>query len=227
MIVGAISDLHGQISNIHVKKCDIFCICGDIVPLRMQNHTKESFNWFEEKFIPWCQSIECDQVYLIGGNHDFFMENNKSRVNKCLLGSKITYLENEGTEYLDSETGKVYKIWGSPLCHTFGYWAFMHSPEYEKEQFEKMPNDLDILLTHDAAFGHSDICLENPLPGNIGNRELKSVISKRKPRYHLFGHLHTADHNLINYDGTLTACVSALNEHYQCVFKPLYIETEF
>lgn len=223
MKVCAISDLHGQISNVHIKKCDILCICGDIIPLRMQNNIKHSDGWFVEKFIPWCQEQDCEQVYLVGGNHDFFMDNRKREINKYLLGTKITYLENEGAEYLDGE-GRTIKIWGSPLCHRFGYWAFMKDEDYEQEQFDKMPDDLDILLTHDAALNRSDICLENFVKEHIGNEQLLYAVARTKPKYHFFGHLHTANHNIVEFDGTKTACVSMLNEQYQCVFKPLYVE---
>jgi hypothetical protein len=55
--------------------------------------------------------------------------------------------------------GKPWTIWGSPLCHIFGNWAFMNTDEYNKSQFEKMPENVDFLTTHDAAYKHSDQCL--------------------------------------------------------------------
>lgn len=222
MKVCGISDLHGQLTNVHIKECDILCICGDIVPLRMQNDIQRSDEWFKNVFIPWCQKIKCNQIYLIGGNHDFFLENRKRIINEYLLNTKIIYLDNEAAEYFDN--GRVYEIWGTPLCHVFGNWAFMHSPEYEASEFEKIPKDIDILLTHDAALNRSDVCLEFSNSNHIGNKELLDAVEKKKPKLHMFGHLHSADHNLVNYDGTETVCVSMLNERYECVYKPFYID---
>ena len=91
-----------------------------------------------------------------------------------------------------------------------------------------MPENLDFLITHDAAFNHSDQCLGFASKYDVdlhrGNIPLQDVVEKKKPKYHLFGHLHTCKHEIIDYDGTKTACVSLLNEYYKRVFDPLYLE---
>lgn len=224
----AMSDIHGQFENLSIEPVDILFICGDIVPLRMQRNIPQSFSWFKKFFIPWCQSQPVDQIYMVGGNHDFILEKLEKEVKEALLGTRITILYNEGAEYLDEESGKIYTIWGSPLCHIFGNWAFMESPEYELTQFEKIPDNLDFLITHDAAYGRSDVVLDESVwwadGSHIGNPELAEVLKSKHPKYHFFGHLHTCDHNLIDYTGTQTACVSLLNEQYNKVFEPLYLE---
>lgn len=97
----------------------------------------------------------------------------------------------------------------------------MYSPEYEKEKFSLMPKNLDILLTHDAPYGRNDVCFEMPDQEHIGNKELLEEVQIKKPKYHFTGHLHSSDHNLINYDGTITACVSVLNERYRLAYNSL------
>ena len=128
MKIVAISDMHGLQEYVHINECDILCICGDIVPLKMQRNIPQSMSWFKKQFIPWCEKQPCKQIYLVAGNHDFFMENNDKELNEILMGTKIIYLNNQSAEYLDEESGKTYSIWGSPLCHIFGNWAFMYSP---------------------------------------------------------------------------------------------------
>ena len=228
MKICAISDIHGQFEGLQIQPVDILFICGDIVPLRMQRNIPQSLSWFKKEFIPWCQHQPVDQIYMVGGNHDFALEQSKQKIKKFLLGTNITILYNESAEYLDEESGKIYTIWGSPLCHIFGNWAFMHSPEYELEQFEKIPENLDFLITHDAAYGRSDVILDKSVwwadGSHIGNPELAEVLKSKHPKYHFFGHLHTCDHNLIDYTGTQTACVSLLNEQYNKVYEPLYLE---
>lgn len=159
---------------------------------------------------------------------DFCLEKSSSEVKQCLAGTNITILYNEGAEYLDEETGKIYTIWGSPNCHIFGNWAFMYSDKYNKEQYEKMPQNLDFLITHDAAYEHSDQCLgfQEDIEKELhrGNIALKEEVEIKMPKYHFFGHLHTCNHNIIEYNKTKTACVSLLNEEYIMTYKPLYLE---
>lgn len=70
MKILAMSDLHGQFPNINnIKDIDCVFICGDIVPLDIQRKINKSDEWFKNIFIPWCQAIDCKQIYLIGGNH--------------------------------------------------------------------------------------------------------------------------------------------------------------
>ena len=222
----AISDLHGQFPDV-IEPCNILLICGDIVPLRIQTNIPKSFNWFKKKFIPWCESLPVEQIYLIGGNHDFFAIND-IKVIEYLEGTKVKYLYNDGDEYVDIVNGKIYKIWGSPNCHIFGNWAFMYSDALNKEVYSMMPDDLDFLITHDAPYGRNDVILQEDCSwadgSHIGNSALTEVIKEKKPKYHFTGHLHTTDHELKDYDGTLTACVSLLNENYKMVYKPLYLE---
>ena len=225
MRICGISDMHG-IYDFSIEPCNILFICGDIVPLRMQRNIPQSLSWFEKEFIPWCNLQPVDQIYLVAGNHDFFMED-ELKVKKILQGTKIIVLYNEGAEYLDEDSGKVYTIWGSPLCHIFGNWAFMYSDEYNKEQYEKMPNGVDFLITHDAAYLHSDQCLgfsddfEKSL--HRGNIPLMNVVYDKVPSFHLFGHLHTCNHQLIDYSGTKTVCVSMIDEKYVKTFQPFYL----
>lgn len=222
----AISDLHGQFPDV-IEQCNILFICGDIVPLKMQRNIPQSFSWFKKKFIPWCKELPVEHIYMVAGNHDFLLEKNEGNVKDCLIGTNITILYNESAEYID-DNGKIYTIWGSPNCHIFGNWAFMYSDEYNKEMYERMPENLDFLITHDAPYGRNDVILREDCPwadgSHIGNPALTEVVKEKKPKYHFTGHLHTTDHELKDYDGTLTACVSLLNENYKMVYEPLYLE---
>ena len=227
MRVCALSDVHGQFDGLNIKECDVLFICGDIVPLRMQRNIPQSFSWFKKTFVPWCLDQPVDQIYMVWGNHDFVGEKIGQECKEFLQGTNITILDNEQAEYLDEE-GKIWTIWGSPLCHIFGNWAFMYSDDFEREKFSLMPNKFDFLITHDAAFERSDQCLGFMSPSerelHRGNIALKEILEGKRPENHFFGHLHTCNHELKEYKGTMTACVSLLNEQYERVFDPLYLE---
>lgn len=228
MKICALSDPHGQLQNITIEPVDILFICGDIVPLEIQQNIPVSIHWFKNEFIKWCNEQPVNQIYLVAGNHDFFLEKSPSEIKEILRGTKITILYNEGAEYLDENTGIIYTIWGSPNCHIFGNWAFMYSDSYNKEEYEKMPNSINFLITHDAAYMHSDQCLGFMSPSqrdlHRGNIPLAEVIENKNIDFHFFGHLHSCDHKLIKYNETETACVSLLDERYRLIYEPLYLE---
>lgn len=94
-----------------------------------------------------------------------------------------------------------------------------------KKKYSLIPDDIDILLTHDAPFGRNDVLLEGFWRNgkHIGNYELVDELDIKHPKYHFTGHLHSTDHNLVNYDGTMTACVSLLDEDYELNYEPLTI----
>lgn len=218
MKICAFSDMHGIFLYKNIKPCDILLICGDIVPLNIQTNIPKSDKWFKEEFIPWCCRQPVDKVFLIAGNHDFFMLNRDKVIKEYLINTKIYYLNNENVGY------EGINIFGTPDCHIFGSWAFMYSPEKELIDFNKIYPNCDILMSHDAAMNHSDCCLEIDPNKHIGNEELRQVVERVKPKWHVFGHLHTCDHNIVDYFGTKTACVSLLNEQYNLVYNPLYFE---
>lgn len=226
MKVCAISDLHGNL--ISVNKSDILFICGDIVPLYMQRNVAQSLKWFKADFLKWYSEQPVNQIYMVGGNHDFFLEKYPQECKECTYGTNITLLYDEGAEYYDEPLDRVFTIWGSPLCHQFGNWAFMPDKEYQEEKFSLIPTYVDFLITHDAAYGRNDTLLDKTVwwadGSHIGNPELAKALETRFPSYHFTGHLHSTDHNLVDYNGTKTACVSILDEGYKITYQPLYLK---
>ena len=72
MRIGVTSDLHGVLPA--VEECDIFLICGDIMPLNIQLNMPKSRLWLQNTFIPWANGLPCKHVVFIAGNHDFWFE---------------------------------------------------------------------------------------------------------------------------------------------------------
>lgn len=260
MKVCAISDMHGQY-DFTVPECDILCISGDIVPLEIQRppRTKpvsfetqglsesdiefymmynksleeqyekwrlKNICWIDDIFIPWCESQPVKKIFLVAGNHDFFFETEgKENIKKIFEDTNIVYLEDEFVEF----EGK--KIYGSPWCHQFGPWAFMRNDYSLASKFKKIPDGIDILLTHDAPYGRTDLLLESEMhlsKGHIGNKPLLNRLKKLKepPKIHFTGHLHSCNHVPEDFDGTTTVCVSLLDEDYFMNYKPFLISID-
>ena len=57
MRIGVTSDLHGALPA--VEECDIFLICGDIMPLNIQLNMPKSRLWLQNTFIPWANGLPC------------------------------------------------------------------------------------------------------------------------------------------------------------------------
>jgi Icc-related predicted phosphoesterase len=221
MKICAISDMHGQY-DFKVEPCDIVLICGDIVPLKIQFYSKDSEEWLKTFFIPWCNNLPCEKVVFVAGNHDFLFQRHDDRVRKALEGQdKIVYLNCEYYEY----NGKV--IYGTPWCKPFGNWAFMETIEESEERYKDVKH-FDILISHDAPYGISDILLQKDCwwadGSHIGNIALTNLIERVKPEYCWHGHLHSTNRDAEYLGNTRIHNASLLDENYEMVYEPLYIE---
>ena len=225
MRIGCISDMHGVILPT-IEKCDLLLIGGDIVPLSKQRNHHKSWKWFENEFIPWCESLPCEKVVVVGGNHDFFLDGGKEKAKRILENHpKIVYLDCEYYEY-DGVT-----IFGTPLCKIFYDWAFMYTTEDQIERYKKVIDGrkVDILLSHDTPYGTSDVILQETrwaMDGDphIGNKALKWLAEEMKPTYLIHGHIHSANHEEELLGGTKVYCVSSIDENYEWAYPPLYFD---
>lgn len=116
------SDLHGDLPVI--EPCELVCICGDISPLNIQANHKKTRKWLIKEFKPWCESLPCDKVIFIAGNHDSSFQKLDFMYTQFPKDGKTTYLFHESYVYT-AKSGKEYSIFGTPYCKLFGNWAFI------------------------------------------------------------------------------------------------------
>lgn len=223
MRICAISDLHGNLPEI--EPCDLLLICGDIMPLSIQFNAILSEQWLKEVFIPWTEEQLVEQVILIAGNHDAFMERSSRKAALILNTKKLIYLRNESTTYI-SKHGELVTIFGTPYCTLFGNWPFMRSPEILKEKYSKIPENVDILISHDAPqIGEIGTISEGSWSGTeAGNIWLAEEIKRKKPKWCFCGHIHSGSHEITEYNDTKLVNVSLVDENYKPTNKPLYVE---
>lgn len=175
MRICGISDIHGNLIK-DIPKCDVLCICGDIVPLDIQRQMDDSIKWFQNEFANWVKNLPCKKVIAVPGNHDFYLENKlkewKGFVEdyEIYTDGKVRFLVDELFNY---EGVSFYGTpWINPIL--FGKWAFEYSTdEVEDNPFEKIPK-CDILLTHD----------------NPNHNHSLGHYCFGKYKHHLFGHWH-------------------------------------
>ena len=224
--VCAISDMHG-ILDFNINPCDILCICGDIVPLNVQNYHDGTIKWLKKTFVPWCEKQPCQKVFLIAGNHDWTAMKHPDDWEDCFKDTKIVYLRDSSAEYVkqtDNEYEEI-SIYGTPWCHQFYDWAFMTSDVELDKIYSKIPYKVDLLLTHDCPYGTSDVLLQD-VPYNtrehIGCHPLGNAVDEKKPRFVCCGHLHSCTHEPQERGETVVCNVSMVDETYKRVYEPHY-----
>lgn len=233
MKVCAISDLHGNLPIYPsdywkgLEECELLLICGDILPLRIQFNMPKSKQWLVEEFKPWAAELPVEQIYFIAGNHDAFIERNDRTAHEIFSRhDKVTYLKNEYVDYLSSQDSKVYRIFGTPYCHIYGNWPFMRGEETLVKKFREIPENVDILMTHDAPYGTSDICYQGWAADgqHKGCPELRDAILEKKPKWNLKGHLHSTNREIEILGETKVVSCSILDESYNLIYYPQIIK---
>ena len=222
------SDLHGNLPTID-KEFDLLLICGDICPAHDHYYNFQR-EWLMNEFADWVNNIPLSRdpiresfckVVMIGGNHDYLLERiSKSDITEFYkkTNNRIIILKNEeyNWEYLDDNGINSLKIFGTPYCKIFGNWAFMVSNSTLKEKFSKIPENCDILLTHDAPdINDLGLIQEGWAKGiNAGNVILAEAIKEKKPHFVFCGHIHSGNHKFENIDGIWMTNVSYIDERY-------------
>lgn len=224
----ALSDLHGALPT-DIDPSNVVVICGDIMPLDIQRESIDSIAWLCNCFFPWCMELKCEKVIFVAGNHDFVFEQlmvdrngnhrKPNRVMKKLLAGlgsraydKIKYLENSEFEY------KGYRFYGSPWCPSLSNWAFYKSDDELEREFNKIPNNIDVLLTHcPPAMDTYGMVMQSGYNymNDYGCIQLADAIRKKQPRLSLFGHVHSGCHTPARVtDNTVCCNVSIKDEDY-------------
>lgn len=217
------SDFHGYLPGIK-EEFDLFLICGDICPAECHG-LKFQDEWLHDDFVKWVNSLPFknpwSKVVMIWGNHDFYGEKCSEPDIKGLermCNNKLVILNNElyEFEYPVSDGIDSLKIFGTSYCTIFGRWAFMRSPEILEEMYSQIPEDVDILISHDAPNVNKLGAITQGYwkNDNSGNQFLPKHIERVKPKLFVCGHFHSGNHELNKIGETLCANVSYVNEDY-------------
>lgn len=253
--ISFISDLHalhgqwemkmfneGKLTELH--NADVIVFCGDM--------SGRGRIWEVENFLEWFNTISPNKnakKIFIAGNHDFFFDTtwfsrhergairHKSSINladadvKAVLAKypDLVYLEDSSFEYMGL------KFWGSPITPWFHDWAFNRWEDEIEQYWTKIPDDVDVLITHGPPFGIGDHL--HPQFAKYNNKNnvgcpilLKEVEERIKPSVHAFGHIHEAYgiYPLYETDDTITTYLNAscLNQDYSPVNGPITVEID-
>ncbi len=191
-----ISDTHNKLSKIAVPDGDMLIHCGDVTMRGDVAHL--------EQFNRVLGALPHRHKIFVAGNHDFPFEQDQATA-RALVPNAI-YLEDELIEI-----GGL-RIYGSPWQPEHKKLAFnlpRTSPEL-KAKWAKMPDKLDILVTHGPPQGIRDW---TPVWPSIGDAFLLERVLAVRPRIHAFGHAHHA-YGMEERDGIIFVNAASLNENY-------------
>lgn len=203
-IIHALSDSHNGHSELILPSGDILIHCGDFC---IKGTYTEA-----ESFIKWFGKQNYKYKILVMGNHD-----RKAKTHPDIL----TLIEDYGIIRLHEDNSYIMveglKLWGGqfvPACKNGEYLHNSADPEVRKEAWKNMPDDLDILITHVPPKSVLDLnCSFEP----IGCDFLLEAVKEKKPRVHLFGHVHESAGSLYHNKETKFYNCAVRNYQYKII----------
>lgn len=200
-----LSDTHLR-HNFTVPDGDVLIHAGDGTMRGTRNETEEFCTWFS--------ALPHSTKLFVPGNHDFFFQTRPAEA-RALLPSNCVYLDDSWT------TAHGLKFWGTPWNPEFHNWAFQEPRgEALRRHWDKIPEGLDVLITHSPPFGIGDeVC---PPENNAGCRDMLAAIQAKKPRIHVFGHIH-GGYGLYPREHTLHINASICDEQYAPTNPPIVL----
>lgn len=210
MKIVVISDTHGGHEALGVLSGDVLIHCGDFEHLfALDARALAAVDaWFgKQRF---------EHILCIGGNHDLDLER---RVGG---GSEPSERPFRNAQYLQ-DSGFVYRgvrFHGAPWVPMLDGHAFFADDRALAAAWSRIPNDVDVLITHTPPAGILD---ESSTGLKLGCRHLSERLAALSPRLHCFGHVHaSAGHRTIG--GTTYVNASSVNSAFKVVHPPFTIE---
>eukprot|EP00008_Paramoeba_atlantica_P011606 CAMPEP_0201481250 /NCGR_PEP_ID=MMETSP0151_2-20130828/5537_1 /ASSEMBLY_ACC=CAM_ASM_000257 /TAXON_ID=200890 /ORGANISM="Paramoeba atlantica, Strain 621/1 / CCAP 1560/9" /LENGTH=302 /DNA_ID=CAMNT_0047863349 /DNA_START=62 /DNA_END=970 /DNA_ORIENTATION=- len=189
--VVVLSDTHTFENYLPKLEADVLIHGGDFSSTGKPEEVKH--------FAEWLGSLDhIPHKVVIAGNHELTFDSELypkelyKRYHKQPFDCKQVrgYLDGKCI-YLENSAVSVHgiRIYGTPVTPWFHDWGFNEDRgEPIMKYWRRIPNDLDILLTHGPPLGHGDFCTSGNYSGCAG---LLRVIQQRvKPLLHIFGHVH-------------------------------------
>jgi len=205
-----ISDTHNKHKQLSLlPEADVIIHCGDLTSVGKEHEVRN--------FLKWYSNLEQYRYKIfISGNHDWLFEKNRILARR-LIPKNVIYLEDSGV------TIDGFNFYGSPVQKIFYDWAFNRPEEKLKQHWEAIPNDIDILITHEAPYSIKDFGYDLSHQGSPSL--YYEIFNRIKPIVHTFGHYHSG-YGVQEIEGINFINASNLNDDYNCVNSPILVEID-
>ncbi|MEM7507883.1 MAG: metallophosphoesterase [Pseudomonadota bacterium] len=206
MKIVVISDTHGGHERLGQLEGDILIHCGDVEHLFRDDALalQRVDNWFAR------QNFE--QILCIGGNHDLSMEDEARGGRQPFRHA--TYLQDAALTY------RSVKFYGAPWVPMLaGHAFFAEAPELATA-WGKIPDDVDVLITHTPPAGILDVSSQGMV---LGCKHLAKRLQNLSPRLHCFGHVHASVGSRV-IRATTYVNATSVNSDFQIAHPPFEYE---
>jgi len=198
----AVSDTHCCHNEITVPDGDVFIHAGDFLSFGDEIEFRE--------FVSWLRTLSHENKIVVAGNHDRFVAEYPIDARAAIADAEVIYLEDELVT-IDGTT-----FYGSPWTPEFMNWAFMLPRGEEiKQRWDRIPDSLDVLITHGPPSGIMDY--------GLGCEELLKRLSRSTPKIHIFGHIHEC-YGVQEIEGIRFINASIMDERYRITEQPVTID---
>ena len=212
-----ISDTHGNHQGLVLPEGDLLIHAGDLTGRGSLSAIQNSVKWLESKTTLYPMG-----VIAIAGNHELSVDTDHPEYYPPCRG----YLENAQFHYLSNSgitLSNGLKVWGSPYTPAFNGWAFNRDGDEIEQDWNLIPDDTNILITHGPAFGTLDKSYP-PLSESLGCRRLVKHLKRLHDlKLHVFGHIH-GGYGITKDAGYYSVNAAVLNEQYKLVNQPIVVE---
>lgn len=206
MRIVCLSDTHTRHKRIEVPSGDILIHAGDF--------TGRGEVWELKNFFDWFSKLPHKHKIFIAGNHDISFEE-IPEVARSFIPPSVIYLQ-------DSQTvAEGLRIYGAPWQPRFLNWAFNVDRGLLWKKWAKIPEGIDILVTHGPPSEGLGGVLEDG--EDVGDEELLERIKVVKPRLHVSGHIHCGNGKREKY-GVTFVNAAICTEEYQPTQKPIVVD---
>jgi Icc-related predicted phosphoesterase len=164
MKICCIADTHETHRQCVVPDADVLIFAGDGV---------------SADFIDWIKGLPHEHKLIVGGNHDYGLQNRQSSLRKQL--DPCVYLEDE-SHVIDG-----IKFYGAPWNNVVGWAFYANTDVMTHKWWDLIPDDVDILITHTPPYHILD---KSSRGIHFGCPVLADRIKTLNFKYHVFGHVH-------------------------------------
>lgn len=203
-----ISDTHGWHEELDVQSGDVLIHCGDFEDLFAGDAG------MLDRADAWLARQNFEKILCTGGNHDRELERRVRTGQQPLAHAH--FLQESGL------TIHGLKFWGAPWVPMLDGHAFFAEDKKLETAWSRIPEDVDVLITHTPPAGVLD---RSSGEASLGCPFLTDALQRVKPRLHCFGHVHAAA-GREDRDGTTFVNATSVDSRRDVVNPPFVIDLE-
>lgn len=214
MKIVCISDVHAKWNKVIIPECDLLISAGDYSFLGESHMVRDYHKWLDKQ--------PARHIISVQGNHEKNVEKNFSFYQDLAREQcpRVHFID-EGFVEIEGK-----QIWCSAITPWFHNWAWNRFPDEIIKHWDKIPNDIDVLVTHGPPQGILDEVrnfnreVGEWESGHCGCPELLKKVMIIKPMLHVFGHIHPG-YGIKVVDGTTFINAALCNDDYKLANNPI------